>query len=230
MNLPNFKAGGDVNRSRFVKISDSHEVTQAGVGDEPFAISQRGIRDTPLPGASTLAAADDNTIQIYGPGDMCSLEAGEAVSAGAFIKPGVAGVGMNVEGGEQYYAQALTPALAAGDKFDVFLVRGVSRTPTASKAAAGSTQADATLLALNSNNTVSGADGTKGARLPPAVAGCFCNVYNEHASNGLKIYPASGDDINDGTADAAITIEGKTVATMRCLDGATWAAAFTVNS
>ncbi len=32
--------------------------------------------------------------------------------------------------------------------------------------------------------------------------GTFARVYNEHATNGLKIYPPTGGDINDGTANA----------------------------
>lgn len=55
-------------------------------------------------------------------------------------------------------------------------------------------------------------------------------VYNTHAALGLLIYPASGDDINDGTADTAITIEGKTLAVFVGLDNATWGAIYTANT
>lgn len=80
-------------------------------------------------------------------------------------------------------------------------------------------------------NTVSAADGTKGVKLPASpVAGDVVRVYNLHASNGLKVYPHSGGDINDGTGDAAVTIEGKTLALFECVDGTTWAAIFTANS
>lgn len=96
-------------------------------------------------------------------------------------------------------------------------------------AAAGSAQGDA--AALGSGTTiVTGADGTKGVVLPAASAGRYREVYNTHATNGLKIYPASGDDINDGTTNAAITIEGKTLAIFRAIDDTTWAAIYTVNS
>jgi hypothetical protein len=99
-----------------------------------------------------------------------------------------------------------------------------------SVAAAGSAQGDATALTRGALNTVSGADGTKGVILPEAVAGSRVRVYNEHATNGLKVYPASGDDINDGTANAAITIEGKTLAWFEAIDASTWGAMFTANS
>ena len=97
-----------------------------------------------------------------------------------------------------------------------------------SVAAAGSAQGDATQLTYGVNS-VSGADATKGVLLPPCSAGRRVVVYNEHASNGLKIYPATGEDINDGTANAAITIEGKTVAEFVGIDASTWGCQFTVN-
>jgi hypothetical protein len=101
---------------------------------------------------------------------------------------------------------------------------------TLSVAAAGSTQSDAAALQAGLN-TVSAADGTKGVLLPAATAGgATVMVYNEHATNGLKIYPATGDDINDGSANAAITIEGKTIAVCRPLDATTWAVQFTTNT
>lgn len=106
----------------------------------------------------------------------------------------------------------------------------LERTDTAAVAAAGSAQGDAAALTENAYNIVSAADGTKGVVLPAAVVGKEVWVYNTHASNGLKVYPASGDDINDGTTDAAITIEGKTLAYFKALDTATWAAIYTVNS
>ena len=55
-------------------------------------------------------------------------------------------------------------------------------------------------------------------------------VYNLVATNGLKVYPASGDDINDGTSDAAITIEGKTMAVFIAIDSTTWISMYTVNT
>lgn len=115
---------------------------------------------------------------------------------------------------------------------DVILLGVPLRNPTAgaaSVAAAGSAQGDATALTAMVN-TISAADGTKGVKLPAAEAGKRVLVYNEHASNGLKVYPATGDDINDGTADAAVTIEGKTLAIFEALDATTWAAIFTANT
>lgn len=96
-------------------------------------------------------------------------------------------------------------------------------------AAAGSAQGDAAAL-TNAVTYVTAADGTKGVVLPAAAAGTLRLVYNTHATNGLKVYPASGDDVNDGTGDAAVTIEGKTLAIFLALDASTWAAIYTANS
>lgn len=96
-------------------------------------------------------------------------------------------------------------------------------------AAAGSDQAGATPI-VNRVTQVTGADGSAGVRLPGATPGAEFHVYNTHATSGLKIYPASGDDINDGTQDAAITIEGKTVAFFVALDTTTWAARYTADT
>lgn len=55
-------------------------------------------------------------------------------------------------------------------------------------------------------------------------------IVDADATNGLKIYPPVGMDINDGTTNAAITIEGKTLAQFVYLDDTTIAATFTVNT
>lgn len=95
--------------------------------------------------------------------------------------------------------------------------------------AAGTVQGDAAALTVDQLNYATG-DGTVGVVLPSAVAGNTCRVYNLHATAGLKIYPATGDDINDGTTNAAVTIEGKTLALFEAVDDTTWAAIYTANT
>lgn len=97
--------------------------------------------------------------------------------------------------------------------------------------AAGTSQATATAVAFDVNN-VSAVDGTKGVRLPSAVGSLSYEkiIFNTDASNGLKIYPATGDKINGGSANAAITIEGNTMAILRSLDTSSWGAIYTVNT
>lgn len=97
-------------------------------------------------------------------------------------------------------------------------------------APAGSAQTDATAI-TKSVAVVTGADGTKGVILPePNGLNKSVVVYSATATSGLKVYPHSGGDINDGTGDAAITIEGKSRADFLCLDGVTWAAIYTANT
>jgi hypothetical protein len=95
--------------------------------------------------------------------------------------------------------------------------------------AAGSAQGDAASL-TGVVNVVAGADNTKGVVLPAAAEGLTCVVYSSVATNGLKVYPATGDDINDGTTNTAVTIEGETLAIFLALDDTTWSAMFTANT
>lgn len=97
--------------------------------------------------------------------------------------------------------------------------------PVVSIAAAGSTQSDATAMGDDAFVTVSAADGTKGIKLPVPSDNCrVCSVYNEHATSRLKVYPHSTGDINDGTTDAALLIDGKTYVLFHAQDATTWAA------
>ena len=102
----------------------------------------------------------------------------------------------------------------------------------ASIAGAGTNQATATPL-TNTVAFVTGADGTVGVILPAlstALLGTVRIVYNSVATNGLLIYPNVGDAINGGSDNAAITIEGKTLAILVAVDLTTWAAIFTANT
>jgi len=125
----------------------------------------------------------------------------------------------------------LFEACADGDVVEVLPIENAGTgVPVVTVASAGSTQSDAAALTAGALNTVTGADGTKGVLLPAAAAGLTVDVYNAVATNGLKIWPASGDTINGGSGDAAITIEGKTLARLLCVDGTNWAAQFTANT
>lgn len=175
--------------------------------------------------APTLSTDTLGTVRMRNAEGTRKMVASAAITSGAYVYGTANGkiddVGYILEG------IALEAATADGDIIEVLPLTFGPET-TASVAATGSAQGDAATLTA-AVNTVSAADGTKGVILPAAVAGLVIEVYNEHATNGLKIYPATGGDINDGTANAAITIEGKTLARLRALDTTTWAAQFTVN-
>lgn len=174
-----------------------------------------------------LSTDTEAAVRVWGADEGRRVIASEAISAGALVY--CAASGKFSDNGVVAAGYARTATTADGDEFVLDDLPPTLPLGVASVAAAGSTQSDATAL-TGAVNTVSGADGTKGVILPAAIAGVPVEVYNEHATNGLKIYPASGDDINDGSTDAAITIEGKTLARFRALDSTTWAAQYTVNT
>lgn len=96
------------------------------------------------------------------------------------------------------------------------------RFPTATVAATGSVQGDAAAIG-EGFTLVTGADATKGALLPSAVAGMCCIVKNSDAANAvLKIWPASGDAVNALSANAAFSIAAKTSVVLIALDATTW--------
>jgi hypothetical protein len=113
------------------------------------------------------------------------------------------------------------------------VILGNGATPVAfsdgTVAATGEDETDAALLPYTVNH-VTDADATVGVILPVASAGTIVDVYNEEASNGLLIYPPSGGTINGGSSDAAITIEGKSLAKFVCTNGTNWAAIYTADT
>lgn len=98
-----------------------------------------------------------------------------------------------------------------------------------SVAATGTNQATGAALS-DCVTSVTAADGTKAVVLPAASAGRLMVVYNSVATNGLPIFPATSGTINGGSANAAITIEGKTLAILVGIDSTNWAAVFTANT
>lgn len=101
--------------------------------------------------------------------------------------------------------------------------------PYATVAAAGSAQTDAAEISARLN-IVTGGDGSVGVRLSGAQRCRELFVYNAATTGGVNVYPHVGGDINDGTQNAAVVIEGKTLAMFVCLDGTTWASIFTADT
>jgi hypothetical protein len=77
---------------------------------------------------------------------------------------------------------------------------------------------------------VTGADDTKGVVLPTTARGKVVYVYSNQATNGLKVYPPVNSSINGGSANAAVVIEGKTMAIFVGTSETNWAAIYTANS
>lgn len=94
-------------------------------------------------------------------------------------------------------------------------------------AAAGSVQGDATLVPSKQVAIVlvTGADGTKGVRLPSArdnksLAKLVVLKNQDSDNNTLKVYPAVGDAIDGGSADAAVSVTAKMAQTFLRYKGA----------
>lgn len=77
---------------------------------------------------------------------------------------------------------------------------------SAAVSAAGSTQGTATALVSNINNVTTVAAAADGVRLPTAVAGMRILVRNTDAADTLKIYPATGGQINALGSNAAYSL------------------------
>lgn len=72
-------------------------------------------------------------------------------------------------------------------------------------AAAGTNQATAGAITAETT-IVTAADDAKGVILPNVYVGACYKIYSTVVTKALKIYPASGEKLNGGTADASVTI------------------------
>jgi hypothetical protein len=101
---------------------------------------------------------------------------------------------------------------------------------TQTVAAAGSDQAGGGAIAAGGGAVVfvTGADNTKGVRLPLLSAvsvGQVVLVCNNLANKTLEIYPGSGDAINVLSDDGALTVAADTITLFIRMDAAEWFAA-----
>lgn len=103
-------------------------------------------------------------------------------------------------------------------------VAGNVTLPVAAVAAAGSSDTDAAAITAYGVVHATGADGTKGVKLPAAAAGKVVVIKNSDAANAvLKVYPATGDKINSGTATTgSLNMAAKTSAVLVAIDATDW--------
>jgi hypothetical protein len=103
-------------------------------------------------------------------------------------------------------------------------VTGGVTLPVAAVAAAGSTASDAAAITNYGVVHATGADATKGVKLPAAAAGKVVIVKNADAANAiLKVYPGTADKINSGTATTgSLNMAAKTAAMFIALDDVDW--------
>lgn len=92
-------------------------------------------------------------------------------------------------------------------------------------AAAGTGQTDATAVGGGGLNVVTGSSGTNGVRLPKGKNPHTFWVYSSAATNAMLVYPPTGGTINNGTANAALSVAARKPVQFACLiDGITWMA------
>ena len=88
-------------------------------------------------------------------------------------------------------------------------------------AALGTTTANAAVLSAD-QNIITGADGTKGVRLPLGVAGKDVVVINSVGTSILKVYPDTGGQINAGGANVAFSLGPGHAAVFYCTAALVW--------
>ncbi len=103
-------------------------------------------------------------------------------------------------------------------------VTGNVTLPVASVAAAGTDNTNATAITAYGVVHATGADGTKGVKLPAAAAGKVVIVKNSDAANAvLKVYPGASDKINSGTATTgSLNMAAKTAAMFVAISDVDW--------
>jgi hypothetical protein len=179
-----------------------------------------------------IAASGYGTVKLWSAAGTFLVQAAAAITCGAQLYAKAAG---EVDDTGTYKARliALAAATAQGDVIEVAKIEdatygagALGSTDIGTVAAAGADQAGATAIA-NVVTYVTASNGAKGVRLPAAAAGLVRWVYNTVAANNLLFYPATDDDINDGTTNVHVTQTGKTLGVFVAVDGVTWMAMFT---
>lgn len=207
----------------FVRVTlDSNGlISVAGASDLGIGVTQEAV-----------AASGYGTVKLWGAPGTFQIQTAAAVTRGAQLYAAASGE-VDDTGTYKLPLVANEAATAQGDVIEcvpiddcVSVVGTYLSADIGTVAAAGSAQGDATAI-TKLLTYVTASDDAKGVKLPAAAAGLVYEVYNTVAAKVLKIYPSTGDDINDGTTDAALSIAGKSFARFVALDNTTWAAIYT---
>lgn len=122
---PSFTASANINPRKFVKISGDYQVAQCVANDVAFGVSQLGVKDTPLPGGGTIAAASGDPVRVFGQGECVPMSAGAALTAGQFVKPDANGDPVPAVATDKYSGQVLHAQATVGGAVEVYICRGV---------------------------------------------------------------------------------------------------------
>lgn len=118
MATPNFVANGTIQPSRFVKVDSTSEnaVIQAAAStDKLVGISQEWSKAAPIPGATSEAADQGDSVKVYGVTDVCLLQSTTAGwTAGDRLTTDANGNGVTAGSTDEYGAVALTTLSGQG--------------------------------------------------------------------------------------------------------------------
>ena len=129
---PTLVAGGTIRTSRFVKLSSAADNTalEADANEEAIGVSYEGSNYPPLSDlvSTDNAAVEGQEFRVYGPGDVCQIVAGDAVTRGQKLKSDADGRGVPIATSgttlQRYGGFALESAAAAGERIRFMVLPG----------------------------------------------------------------------------------------------------------
>lgn len=214
-----FEAAGALTQYTRVTLNTSTgKLLVAGATDTAIGVTER----------PAFADGDFIAVRLTTAQGTCKVVANAAITKGDPVY--AAADGEIAPSGAVMFGYAIEAATADGDIIEVLPAQslGSDANSAGTVAATGSTQGDAAAITTRVTAVTAG-DDTKGVVLPTAIPGDQRVILNS-GSAGLKIYPATADKINNGSANAAITILENTTAILNATAVDNWAAVFTVNS
>lgn len=205
----------------FLRVADNGSDKMALAG-----LSEPGIGVVEHP---TFAVDEPVSVRTWKAPGTAKMTASAAITGPAYVY--AAASGKVAPTGTVVVGYTLEDASGDGSIIEVFpLPQGALHLgDVKTVAATGSAQGDAAAL-TGVVNVVTGGDDTTGVILPTAATTSGLVMVLNSGSAGLDIYPATGDKINNGSANAPITILENTFALLVATAADNWGAIFTVNS
>lgn len=140
-----------------------------------------------------------------------------------------------VTGGTATNTAIVTPTITGGTSTNTTLItptitNATVTTPTVTIRTATFAAAGGNIATANAITTVypafilvTGADGTKGVQLPVAVAGASYVIKNSESANAiLKVYPQANSQINEATANTALSMAANSCAEFYAYNTTAW--------
>jgi hypothetical protein len=123
-----FISGGNINPATFVSINGNFQVIAAVNNDaQIIGIAQIGTDIAVPPGSTVLAAKSGETLQVFGPGDVCLLKVTSAVTAGQLLGSDANAQGVAINLGSttvQYFGCRALESANAGEFCRVVVIIG----------------------------------------------------------------------------------------------------------